>query len=66
MLVVSTKDIKAGTVVFEPKELEVLIHALVAERGKVVDGQTNYGPMTIGEFAAFIDQLQTLRRGVLS
>ena len=48
---------RVRAVVFEPKEREVLGHALAAERQKVVVGQTNYGPMTIKELDAFIDQI---------
>lgn len=50
-----------GAVVLEPKEPEVLIHALVAEQERVLPGQTHYGPMTIEEFKAFVKQIQALK-----
>ncbi len=63
MLVVKIEGDTADMVVFRSKELEVLIHALVVERQKVVVDQTNYGTITIEEFDVLINQFQKLRKG---
>ena len=53
--------IAKGALIPEPKELAVLTHALVVERERVTEGQTNYGPMTIEELDTFIAQMQAFK-----
>lgn len=55
---------KVIVVALSKKELEVVLHALIPERDRVLrTGGDQYGPMTVGELDNFVSQLQRYQRG---